>query len=98
MGEAVRTDTATALRRAGLRDQIHPLDAVAFIYPNRKYFEVSAKRDREEHGNEVTGPIETEDGLLGIVDIRPQFREMGIMITPPSLPDDYAPAKAHRRT
>jgi hypothetical protein len=93
---AVRTDTAAALRRAGLRGEIHPLDAVAFIYPDREYFEASAKRDREEHHNDVHGPFETEDGLLGIVDIRPQFREMGYAITSPALPDDHMPVKVQR--
>lgn len=93
---AVRTDTAAALRRAGLRDEIHPLDAVAFIYPDREYFEASAKRDRENHHNDVHGPFETEDGLLGIVDMRPQLRQQGVACTHPRLPDDYAPAKARR--
>jgi hypothetical protein len=83
----VRTDTAQALRDHGLRDQIHPDDAVAFIYPSREVFEASAKRDREIHGNDVHGPFETEAGLVGIVDMRPQFRGTGVTATDPGLPD-----------
>lgn len=93
---AQRTDTATALRTAGLRGEIHPLDAVAFIYPDRDYFEASAKRDREMHRNDVHGPYETPDGLLGIVDIRRQVRESGLLATDPAMPDDYAPARSRR--
>jgi hypothetical protein len=94
--KAIRTDTAAALRAAGLRDKIHPLDAFAFTYPDRAYFEASAKRDREIHRNDVHGPFETAGGLLGIVDIRPQEREHGWMVTDPALPDDYAPATVRR--
>jgi hypothetical protein len=88
---AVRTDTAAALRTAGLRDQVHQVDAVAFYYPDRGYFERSAGRDRELHHNDVHGPYETPGGLLGIVDIRRQLREHGWRVTDPELPDDWMP-------
>lgn len=93
---AERTNTAAALRTAGLRAEIHPVDAVAFIYPDRAYFERSAQRDRELHHNEVHGPFETEDGLLGIVDIRPQLRDRDLRVTDPSLPDDWSPGTIAR--
>jgi hypothetical protein len=79
--------TAAALRLAGKRDEIHPNDAVALIYPSREYFEASARRDREIHHNDVIGPLVTEMGLLGIVDLRRQMRESGWQVTDPSLPD-----------
>jgi hypothetical protein len=88
-----RTDTAAALRLAGKRDEIHPDDAFALIYPDRAYFEASAKRDREIHHNDVIGPLETPDGLIGIVDMRWQMREMGCPPTDPSLPDDRGPQR-----
>lgn len=93
-GKAERTDTAAALRLAGLREKIHPRDAVAFIYPGRAYFDASARRDREIHRNDVHGPFETADGLLGIVDIRPAVREAGILATDPAMPDDCAAGSA----
>lgn len=95
---AQRTDTAAALRLAGKRDEIHPLDAVAFLYPDRAYFEASAKRDREIHHNDVIGPFIAGDGLLGIVDIRRQVREHGWRVTDPALPDDWSPAARLRDT
>lgn len=95
---AERTDTAAALRLAGLRGQIHPVDAVAFIYPGRAYFEASAGRDRELHHNDVHGPYETPAGLLGIVDIRPQLREQGLVPADPARPDDWRPATIARGT
>jgi hypothetical protein len=94
--KAQRTDTAAALRTAGLREEIHPIDAVAFIYPGRAYFDRSAARDREIHGNDVHGPFETEAGLLGIVDMRPQLREHGILVTDPTMPDGCTPATGRR--
>lgn len=89
-----RTDTAAALRLVGLRDTIHPDDAIAFIYPDREYFEASASRGREIHHNLVHGPYETPEGLMAIVDMTPQLREMsGIAVTDPALPDDCRRAK-----
>lgn len=78
---------AAALRLAGKRAEIHPNDVVALIYPSREYFEASAARDRENHHNDVIGPLVTEMGLLGIVDMRRQLRESGWQVTDPSLPD-----------
>lgn len=92
-----RADTAAALRLAGKRGEIHPVDAIAFIYPDAAYFEASAKRDREIHGNEVSGPFETAEGLTGVVSMVPQLRANGWRVTDPSLPDDWTPpAKAPR--
>jgi len=96
--KAVRTGTAAALRLAGLRDEVHPHDAMAFIYPDRAYFERSAARDRELLRNDVHGPYETPEGLLGIVDIRPQLRERGLRATDPELPDDWTPPRVRRGT
>jgi hypothetical protein len=82
-------DSARVLRYLGLRDQIHPFDVVAFVYPDRACFDASAKRDRELYGNDVLGPWETEAGLVGIVDMRPQMLAgWGMAPTDPALPDD----------
>jgi hypothetical protein len=88
--------TGAALRVAGKRAEIHPHDAVAFIYPDRAYFEASAQRDREIHHNDVIGPLVTDAGLIGIVDMRRQLREMGASATDPAFPDD-APDSWRRR-
>lgn len=87
----VLRDTAAVLRQYGLRDQIHPRDAVAIVYPDREYFEQSAKADREVHGNDVHGPWETDAGLVAIVDMRPQMRAQDWAVTPPDLADDWTP-------
>lgn len=85
-------DTGAALRLAGLRDYLHPRDAVAVFYPDLDYFRESAARDRENHGNEVYGPYATDAGLLGIVDMRPQTRGV-IDVTDPALPDQWHPGE-----
>jgi len=85
-------DSARALRHLGLRDQIHPYDAFVFAFPDREAFEASAKRDREINGHDVLGPYETEAGVVGICDIRPQLRAHGLAAIDPALPDDvYSP-------
>ena len=94
---AVRTDTAAALRLAGKRGEIHPDDAVAFIYPDRAYFDAAAQRDREIHHNEVIGPFDTPEGLMGIVDLRPQLALSGDRIADPALPDDYFTERIRER-
>ena len=86
------------LRYAGLRDQLHPRDAVACTYPDRAYFEESARRDREIWGNRIHGPWETEAGLIAIVDITPQLREGKMEITDPALPDTWKPGEPQRVT
>jgi hypothetical protein len=99
MTPGVRTlDCAQVLRDLGLRDQIHPGDAVCFAYPSREVFEESARRDREINGNEVLGPFETSDGLVGVVDMRPQFPAHGMPVTDPAEADGYyigMPTPAH---
>lgn len=84
---ARRLDSATVLRCLGLRGQIHPVDALAWQFPDRESFEASAARDREVHGNDVLGPYETDAGVIGITDIRPQLRKQGCPVTSPELPD-----------
>lgn len=81
-------DTARVLRYTGLRDQIHPLDAVACTYDGRAHFDESSRRDREIHENAVHGPWVTEAGLVAIIDLRPQLERMGCAPTDPALPDD----------
>lgn len=72
--------TGKALRIAGLRDLLHPHDAVAIIYPDLDYFNKSARLDRTPESatdlnhNEVYGPYPVDGGLLGIVDMRPALR------------------------
>lgn len=87
---AVRVDTARVLREhLDLRAVLHPYDAVAFCYPDRDYFERSAARDREVHGNDVHGPWEADGGLIAVVDMRPQLRRLGKEPTDPVLPDAW---------
>jgi hypothetical protein len=87
---AQRADTPAGLRLAGLREVIHPDDAVAFLYPDRRFFEESAAADRAL-GNQVYGPWPTEAGLLGIVDVRPQLSLASCPLTNPALPDRTEP-------
>lgn len=90
-------NSARVLREVGLRDQIHPCDAWCFAYPSRAVFDASAERDRAL-GNTVHGPYDTADGLVGVIDIRPQLRahmfaagQVGDPATDPARPDDYLP-------
>lgn len=81
-------DTARVLDWLGLRGELHPFDAVAFSYPSREVFEEIVRRDRDL-GNDVLGPYETEAGIVGVVDMRPQMQANGAPATDPSLPDDW---------
>ena len=78
------------LRAVGLRGEIHPHDAFAFAFPDRESCLASAQRDRDNHGNDVHGPWETEAGFVSVVDIRPQLAAMGGKPTDPSRPDDLS--------
>jgi hypothetical protein len=80
-------DTARVIRHLGLRDRVHPHDAVAFSYPAMDVYEASAKRDREIHGNEVFGPYETEAGIVAVVSLRPQLLRQGHPVADPAEPD-----------
>lgn len=81
---SARFDTAEALRLAGKRGEIHPADAVAFIYPDVATFERYAASNRVNEGVDAIGPLEDGGRVVGIVDLR---RALFGRVTDPSLPD-----------
>lgn len=77
-------DTAMALRLLGKREEIHPHDAVAFIYPSRAVAADFAMSNLEIHGHD-TYSVAVEGGVIGVVDLRHCFSE----VTDPARPDGW---------
>lgn len=91
LARMVRHDrTGDVLRMAGLRDLLHPNDAVALIYPSLGYFAGSARRERQENNNDAYGPYPVDGALLGIVDMRPQLRTLELELKA-AHPESYMP-------
>lgn len=88
-----RLDTAAVLRAFGLRDTLHPVDALAFGHPDLVSAQRSARRNRDLYGVIVHGPRETEAGWVMVTDLTPQIRAIGGEPTDPALPDDYMPGR-----
>jgi hypothetical protein len=94
---AKRFDPAIALRLAGKRGEVHPLDIAAFVYPSMEKAERAADANRKLHRHYVLGPIVTEIGPVNIIDFRPAFARIhadaGTEYRPtdPNLPDNYQP-------
>src|SRR5215472_5091125 len=62
---------ATVLRAAGIRDEIHPNDCIAYVYKSRAEFRDWASTNNKYHGNHSYGPFVLEGlGLDGVVDYR----------------------------
>jgi hypothetical protein len=84
MGEA-----GDALRKLGLRDQVHPRDVVGFRYATQEGWDESARSNLEHHGHADLGSFVTGEGVTGLVDIRHAMPEG--QLTDPSKPDDWDP-------
>lgn len=70
-GEPASTDTAAALRLLGLRRQVHPDDAVAFIYRDWAASAAFDAADVGYHGVPRLGTVAVDGGVLGVLDLRP---------------------------
>lgn len=92
-GAPEKVPTADALRWIGKRDEVHPRDAVAFRYPSHEAAEAFAAVNAEHHGVPNLGILETAEGWIGVLDLRPQLMEHGSPVTYPELPDNWAPSQ-----
>lgn len=88
------TGTAGVLRRVGLRDRIHPADAIALTYPSRYYFDAWTRADQATTGNATLGPFDVDGQVVGITDFRPQLAAKGCLVTDPAEPDHYLPDRS----
>jgi hypothetical protein len=78
-------DIAGALRLIGKRDEVHPDDAYALVYPSRECAEVFAESNRRNNDVPSLGIIEHDGAWIGVLDLRHQATGL---ITPPAVADD----------
>lgn len=97
-GHSTHFDAATALRIAGLRDQIHPHDAYARLYRDEALADEAAEGDRDIYGHTVHR-VMLDCGLVNLLDLRPALSRYDPPIPPadPALPDDHFRLMAERR-
>jgi hypothetical protein len=69
-GMMPRADRGQALRRLGVRDQVHPDDLVAMLYPCQAIADEFARANLDGYGHPCLGTYETRDGVVGVTDLR----------------------------
>ena len=77
-------DAGEPLRRLGLRETVHPRDAVACLYPSQEACDEFAAANLEHHGHPSLGSYATDGGVMGVTDLRHALPRL----TDPTLPDD----------
>jgi hypothetical protein len=82
-GKPEMVSAAEALRALGKRDEIHPDDVCAFLHRSQEAFAAFAESNRTHNGLETYGPLVTDAGVIGVVDLRSQLP----VPTDPALPD-----------
>jgi len=80
-------DTATALRTIGRRQEVHPKDAIAFLYSNQEAADAFAAANLEHHGHQSLGSYATAEGVVGVIDIRAAQEVLGRSATDPAEAD-----------
>lgn len=80
-------DTAQALRTIGRRQEVHPKDAIAFLYANQEAADAFAATNLEHHGHQSLGSYATADGVVGVIDIRAAQEALGHAATDPAEAD-----------
>lgn len=83
-------DTGAALRLLELRDQVHPRDAIAFVYRDQQAAGAYAASNLDHSGLPSLGTVPVDGGILGVLDLRPALMAK---ITDPALPDDWTPVR-----
>jgi hypothetical protein len=81
-------EAGDALRKLGLREEVHPRDVVGFRYATQEGWDESARSNLEHHGHADLGSFATGDGVTGLLDTR---HCMSGALTGPWLPDDWDP-------
>lgn len=90
-GKPQRVRPGPALRALGKRHDIHPRDTYAALYSSRDMLAEWAELNAELYGHPVLGEVDTERGVIGVYDLRPQHARAGVKLTPPEMPDDWRP-------
>lgn len=90
-------DAGEPLRHLGLRDAIHPFDAVASLFPSQEAADAFAAANLEDYGHPNLGSYADGDGVIGVLDMRPALAQMGGRPCDPLLPDDWKPARGAAR-
>jgi hypothetical protein len=83
--------TATALRLLGVRDRIHPNDAVAFVYRDQAAADAFAASNAAHCDLPSLGTVPVDGGVLGALDLRPALARGGLPGTAPARPDNWKP-------
>lgn len=86
-GPIRQADAGMALRLAGLREKVHPLDVIAYLYQSREAAEAYAESNQEHYGHSSLAVIPCDTGVTGIIDLRPFMRREGMCVMFPGLPD-----------
>lgn len=83
-GPIATHDADTALRLIGLRDQVHPDDVFASVYPTREAADVFAAANLADYGHPTLATVAVDGGWLGVIDLRPCLAACGIAPTDPA--------------
>jgi hypothetical protein len=92
-----KVDGGLALRVIGRRDEVHPCDVLAFSYPSQALADLFAFLNVECGGHTLLGRAMLDNGLLSVIDLRPDLRrftddaDLDWEPTDPALPDDWRP-------
>jgi hypothetical protein len=84
-GKPTPANCGSSLRILGLRDTVHPDDAVALVYPTRDAAEAFAASNLEHEHLPSLGITQTSAGWIGVTDLRPP---PGYLVTDPAAADD----------
>jgi hypothetical protein len=84
-------DTAAALWLLGRRGEVHPRDAMAWVYRDQAAADAWHASTAEHYGVPCLGTAPCDGGVLGVYDLRPMFDGHGVALADPALPDDWEP-------
>lgn len=80
-------DTSVALHTIGRRQEVHPKDAIAFLYRDQEAADAFAVSNLEHYGHQSLGSYATPDGVVGVIDIRHAQLDLGRGVTDPAEAD-----------
>lgn len=86
-GQPTRADTAVALRTIGKGQEVHPKDAVAYLYRDQEAADAFAASNLETYGLSTLGSYATHLGVIAVLDLRPSMRAHGSALTDPAEAD-----------
>lgn len=86
-GRPVLAGAGDALRLLGLRDRVHPLDVIAFVYRDQAAADAWAASNADHYGHPCLGTIPVDGGVLGVLDLRPALAREGVGPKDPAEPD-----------